>query len=353
MAATFNITPESSDFLDAYPCLARLAEGDLLLVFGRSPKSGKMRTGWIAASRSADGGRTWSRPRAVINTPEMSDGDPNIVAWDNHVIVLSTTVPPTHGDQYTITRIMAVRSDDSGRTWSEPSEIPTPYTYVSGKINPGVRFADGTLAFGFSWDVNLQRGEAVYCCDGDSWNEAGVMISADDGHTWSCGRTVGVEQKRSEDRPGAINGLDEPAFALCADGSLYMLMRSGFERLYEARSRDQGRTWSRPRPTELVSHNAPADLCVFEHPSLGRGWFVAYDNSPSDRFPLAAAVSFDEGASWSRPLDIVNRGRQSSYPACVQTAQGDILVAWWQDTEAGRHIEACLIDPGRCFGRAP
>ena len=50
---------------------------------------------------------------------------------------------------------VAVRSDDSGRSWSKPYDIPMGHRYTSGKINRGIVLRDGTAMFGYSWDMSL------------------------------------------------------------------------------------------------------------------------------------------------------------------------------------------------------
>jgi len=341
--------PNGGDFYDEYPCAARLGNGDLLVVFTRAVMTTQPIQAAIFGVRSTDDGNTWSEPFPLIDTPDMLDFDPNIVAWANNVMVISTTCPIPHSyGRITTSRFMAVRSVDNGYTWSEPVEIShAPYVYCSGKINAGIQFADGTLAFGFTADMRLQQGEEV-TRDSETWGASGVMISTDDGATWFPGETVSIEQERAEG-VNAINGLDEPALAVCQDGSLYALMRSGFECLYEARSRDQGRTWEKPKPTALIAHNSPADLCVFDHPQLGRGWLVVYDHSPCNRYPLVVAVSMDEGSKWSPPFVIAGEGAPCCYPACAQTSSGEILVVWQEDRCASnksmwREIRGCLLD---------
>ena len=324
----------SHAYAATYPCAARLGNGDLLIVFSRRlfskgpGDSWTEESAWICGIRSSDNGRTWTPPFTLINTPDMMDYDPNIVAWDNKALVISTAVPKTHSVQVTTSTFPAIRSEDYGQTWSDPKEIPHPGIYCSGKIHAGVRLPDGALAFGFTMDRRIQAGKSVFK-DGDSWGSSGLMISRDDGHTWQQGAMADIQKERPSELTHAVNGLDEPALAVCRDGGIYMLMRTGLERLYAARSSDQGQTWSAAVPTPLVAHNCPADLCVFEHRRRGRGWLAAYDHSPQRREPLVVASSLDEGRTWSEPLIIAREGNPS-YPACVQTASGDILLAWME-----------------------
>lgn len=349
---------DADAYFDAYPCAARLGDGNLLVVFSRSLPAttpGERTAAAIWGVRSSDNGITWSDPFPLIDTAGRFDYDPNLISWDNKVMVIATTVPTLHSHQVTTSQFIAIRSEDCGCTWSASFEIPFPYVYCSGKINPGVHLPDGTLVFGFCADIKLQEGGQVWQ-DRDSWGESGVMISTDDGHTWTPGQTIGVREERPADAHlGAINGLDEPALAVGGDGVLYMLMRSGFDRLFASRSHDQGRTWGQPQRSPLMAHNAPADLCVVDHPRLGRGWLVIYDHSPRDRFPLAVAVSFNEGKTWSTSLILTGLGENVAYPACVQTPAGPVLLVWQRDFQlnaldpaggqcrAGREIQSCQL----------
>ena len=352
MPQTVTLVQDASDHFDCYPCASRLGNGDLLIAYVRRIAADEQIRAWILGILSSDHGVTWSEPFTLIDTPEMLDYDPNIIAWDNKVMVISTTVPKTHGLKVTTSTFVAVRSEDNGQTWSEPDEIPHGYTYCSGKINPGVRFADGTLAFGFAPDLNLQDGKDVLC-DGDMWGGAGVMRSTDDGHTWTSAQIISLQEETPAEFGYAISGLDEPALAVGKDGTLYMLMRTGLDRLYEARSTDQGRTWSEPRASGLTAHDCPADICVFDDPQRGRGWLVIYDHSPKHRYPLAVAVSYDEARTWSPPFAIADVGMATAYPACVQTASGPVLLVWQQDIDGDCHqggnersrreLRACLL----------
>jgi hypothetical protein len=121
-----------------------------------------------------------------------------------------------------------------------------------------------------------------------------------------------------------------------------MLCRTGLERLYECRSSDGGRTWSDPKPTALVSHNAPAALCGIE--SDRKGVMVVWNNSPKNRWPLCVAASYDDCRSWTVPREVAHTpGVESSYPGAVQTADGKMLVVY-QQRDSG-FIRGARFDP--------
>jgi hypothetical protein len=132
-----------------------------------------------------------------------------------------------------------------------------------------------------------------------------------------------------------------------------MLCRTGLQRLYETRSRDGGKTWSAPRASPLVSHNAPASLCRFGE--IGKGFLAVWNNSPKERSPLCVAASYDDAKSWTAPQVLAHTpGRQCSYPGATETADGRLLVVWQQQSEnGGREILWALFDPGLVADRQP
>jgi predicted neuraminidase len=165
------------------------------------------------------------------------------------------------------------------------------------------------------------------------------MASADRGLSWKTISHVSTRERRLADRTGAINGLDEPALVELSDGSLYMLCRTGLTRLYQSRSKDGGRSWSKAVPSPLVSHNAPASLCPFggKRPGILAVWC----NSPRNRWPLSAAVSWDDCETWIAPRRLTNtEGNQQSYPACIEAADGTLVAAWQEDVPDGREIRS-------------
>jgi predicted neuraminidase len=136
-------------------------------------------------------------------------------------------------------------------------------------------------------------------------------------------------------RPGAVGGVCEPALVEIADGDLFMLMRTGTSWIYEARSRDGGRTWSGPRRSPLAGHNAPMALWrLDENP---KEVIVIWNNSPVDRYPLCVAISKDGCRSWSTPKDVAGvTGADVSYPGITQAADGTFVAVWQQFLPEGR-----------------
>ena len=312
------------------PCMARLDDGQLLLVWSVGGNG-------IQGAFSRDG-RTWSAPASVLNTSTGHDFDPSIVVSGSRVLVTSTNADFSQGIHTSITT--CVRSEDNGKSWSGRDEIPMHHRYTCGKCHHGIRLKSGTLLMGYSWDTKCEKGESLQI-EGAMQLRAGVMISTDQGLTWKNGGDVDLQYEHLSAE--AIQGTDEPAIVELEDGSIYMLMRTGTDHLYQARSTDEGRTWTEVGPSPLTSRNAPAALCKFQVGER-RGILCVWDNAPV-RYPLCAAVSFDGGKTWSKPKDIAGptEGRQASYPTCEQAADGTLVAAWNQETSKGTDVRcACF-----------
>jgi hypothetical protein len=304
------------------PCMSRLEDGRLFLVWTTG--------GDAVVGAFSTNGRTWSTPVTLIATATGHDFDPSIVVSGKRILVTSTNANFSQGIHASTTN--CVRSDDNGRTWCPRYEIPMNHRYSCGKCHQGIRLRSGTLLMGYSWDVKCEQGQALQG-EGAMQLLAGVMISTDNGLTWTNGGDTDAKYRHISE--GAVSGTDEPAIVELDDGSIYMLMRTGTDHLYQARSTDRGKTWTGIGPSPLRGSNAPAALCRFQA-GPRRGILCVWDNA-MERFPLCAAVSFDAGKTWSKPKDIAGPtgGRQASYPSCDQAADGTLVAVWQQDAPSG------------------
>jgi len=320
------LAPLNGNSSCAYANIALLADGRLLCVYSTWENPSRDRV-VIMGIVSSDNGKTWNEPITLIDeSPDLSY-DPNITVIGDTILVCSTTVPPTHSKYVSTSRIMSVRSDDNGHTWSKSSQIHIAHRYVAGKIHRGLALDDSSALFGFAWDKGLETKKTI-AGDNEQICIVSWMITKDKGRTWEQGPDLSTNQKRAS--TNAVDGLDEPAYARCPDGSIFMLCRTGFDKMFESSSPDNGKTWSDPKPSPFTSHNAPASLCEIK--GQRPGILAVWDNSPVNRWPLCAAASFDNGHTWTEPRILANHSNfQSSYSSCVQAADGSLVVVWLQE----------------------
>jgi len=109
-------------------------------------------------------------------------------------------------------------------------------------------------------------------------------------------------------------------------------------------SEDGGDHWAKPAPTVLASPESPA--IVKRIPTMG-DLLVIWNNVASKsnwpRIPLTAAISRDEGETWTNFRDIDNRAnRDAAYPS-VTFVGNEALVAYYsRSTKWKRDAEITL-----------
>lgn len=312
------------------PNLAVLDDGAILCAYASA--SGRV-LDRIQAVRTDDAGKTWSQPVNVMEAPAGGYiADPNILVLGKRATVFATFVPDTK-PALSRSETWSSVSEDGGRTWGPRVRIPLARRYTSGKVHGPVTLADGTIAMGYSWDVPAEKGKPA----GEEhrmFARAGVLRSKDRGATWTPGGDIAINEPM---------GADEPALVVLRNGDLFAVVRTGGPRPYEVRSTDGGQSWSEPKPSRFVGHNSPSALLRLRDGAILRVW----DHSDKNRFPLVAAVSVDECNTWTAPRTITEpavdeRGHRSfqtaAYPSIAQARDGTVLVVWWETGAFGSRI---------------
>lgn len=223
--------------------------------------------------RSTDGGKTWSRPEVLIDTP-WDDRAPNFCQLADGTILCSffTYPGPMASD---LTRDPArtaltgiIRSFDNGKTWEqEPKVLPVPFVYDA---------TDGPI-------IELQDGSALICVYGREVGAPNEMVAfcrtTDSGETWELLSTLATDHEMSE-----------TAVAQLQDGRLVMIARPEGDIAW---SSDGGRNWTPPQPLgvrlfepRLITLRDGTLLCL--HGSYGAGG-------------LRAMFSTDGGETWIAP----------------------------------------------------
>jgi predicted neuraminidase len=310
------------------PNLAKLTDGRILCAY---TQGSAQRLDSIWTLSTPDAGKSWSQPVKVIDAPANAYiADPNILVVDKHATVFATVVPDTK-PLYARSETWASTTQDGGKTWSKPWQVPMHRKYTSGKVHVPVKLADGTILMGYSWETTAEAGKPAGS-ESRSVNKAGVLLSRDGGKTWKAGGDVAVDQPQ---------GADEPALVALRNGDIFMIVRTGGPRPYEVRSRDRGRTWTEPRPSRFDGHDTPSALLRLQDGAILRVW----DNSPRTRHPLVASISTDECQTWSRPRTIAEPEpgkapsvRTTCYPSIAQANEGTILIVWWETGTFGSRI---------------
>jgi len=96
-----------------YGRMIRLTNGDILCAFGIN--------GNVCSSRSRDDGKTWSRPRTIVDYEFGSAANPELLQLANGRILLSYNERPKDGRHHFTIRVRI--SEDEGKTWTAGSLV--------------------------------------------------------------------------------------------------------------------------------------------------------------------------------------------------------------------------------------
>ncbi len=322
--------------------------GNMIIGIDRTPKgrlwaawvgNGDSPNGFFMLATSEDDGKSWSKPRLVI--------DPKDGAHEANGVKVEYTRRALVGNLWT---------DPLGRLWCFFDQSLGYFDGRCGdwyircddpdaaepKWSSPVRFADGctlnkpTVLSNGDWllPVALWTRDRIgpgYLKEAhkdlDAIRMANVFASTDQGKTWT--RRSGVAFPETD--------FDEHMIVERKDGSLWMLARTK-KGISESFSSDKGMTWSTPQPSAI--QNVSARFFIRR---LASGKLLLVKNGPIDlrlprRSSMMAFLSNDDGRTWGRGLLIDDRA-EVSYPDGFQAPNGDIHILY----DWNRHSDAEIL----------
>lgn len=291
-----------------------LSNGDLFLVYYGGASEYAIATG-VYGARFSQG--KWTAPQLIAADPFRSVG--NGVIWQAPDGLVWLFYVVRWGETWSTSRIQAKISKDLGKTWSDSYVVSEregmmvrgrPIVLANGDYllpayhetghDPEFVGADTTSRF-LRWDKKASR-----------WEELGLIRS-----------------KQGNLQPAVVELAPNHLLAYCRRGGGYGPTPDGY--IIRAESHDNGRTWTEGRPTAFPNPNAAVDLIRLRSGAL----VLVYNDSMSDRTPLAAALSPDAGQKWPARRVIASGKDSFAYPVALQTRDGKIHVIY---TSHGRKV---------------
>ncbi len=311
---------------------ARRTGGEILVVF-REGAGHVDPEGRILLMRSDDDGRSWSGPHVVADT-DLDDRDPSIKALPDGRVVVN----------YFSSKCTAPWDEEHIRRWIGPEG------YELGKRNWSAEVARIGLRFsqdgGQTWgdEVRIERkGVAVsasVCAlrDGslllpiygrlNTPNYAAYLMRSTDG-----GKSWGELELIASDPAGAMP-FSEPTLLALPDGRLICQLRTTGAKtdagaIWQTESSDGGRSWTPPRKLPLWGYRQSLAL-------LSNGDVLSVYGYRRYPMGVRGAVSRDGGRSWDPAAELPIRWdglhHDLGYPAAVPLEDGRAFVAYYINT---------------------
>jgi sialidase-1 len=321
------------DLYHGWPTLAQRRNGELVLVYSGGREAHVCPFGRVELMTSRDEGRTWSEPRVLIEGP-IDDRDAGVVETFRGTLLVTTFTslayapildralkegnwPAERVDRWRAVHEQLsaeerearlgqwmIRSDDGGRTWSEP------YSSIVNSPHGPVQLRDGRL---------LYAGKELWT--GERRN--GFCESRDDGRTW---RWLAELPVRPGDRAAEYHELHAVE---TRTGRLIAHIRNHNEpnrnETLQSESDDGGRSWTEPRSIGIWG--LPSHLL-----RLRDGRLLMTYGHRRPPFGNQARLSADDGRSWSEPVIISGDGTGGDlgYPSTVELRNGSLLTIWYE-----------------------
>jgi hypothetical protein len=280
----------------------RLGDGRILFVYTHFYGGGGDHSpARLVARHSDDGGKTWSdEDRTIVeNESDMNVMSVSLLRLEDGRIALFYLQKNSTTDTRPVMRI----SVDEAKTWSEPIEIIPEQQIGYYVLNNDrvIQTSSGRLIAPVAQHCGFGMN------DPEKWTGNGLLscyLSDDAGKTWRRS----AESFHLIDSGGNPTAAQEPGVVELKDGRVLMFIRTLKGAQYFAWSSDGGETWTDPKPSPLRSPLSPAS--IERIPTTGDLLAVWNDHhdpahkAGGKRTPLSAAISTDDGKTWSKPLTL-------------------------------------------------
>ena len=330
-------SPVENFSYNAWPSVITLDNGDIFCAYSGLRAWHICPFGKVVASRSTDGGYTWSEPQVIINTP-LDDRDAGLTQLNGDVYLTSFNNSRTQQRIYaknckfndeTIARNekeMAKISDsdelrylgstiskstDGGLTFSDPVVIPITAPHGA------VKLSDGTLMlFGRAFR-DTAKASFEYLPEGIYAMRIHPDLTVDEPYL-----VVPDVEGMLQCEPHAIDLGDKILLGFRVED------KKGLFTIYHSYSYDGGKTFSTPVPTGY--DGSPPHY--FKHSSGAVVLSYCRRRAP---FPTVARVSYDNGVTFGEEIMVTPSSLSADlgYPASTENANGEMVTVHYQRTD--------------------
>ena len=275
-------------------------------------------------TRSGDGGKTWSKPKTILDL-KWDDGPCGLLRCDDGTLVCTIGVQaswygypeaPAHFKKELgglNTAQCSIRSTDNGKTWSKPVFLKRPGTFYERSHVQLVQLSDERIL----WPTYFMK-------KGSGKLGGAIHQSKDRGKSWSLLSVIERKGNSADTASSSAANIDEPAIAQLPDGRLFLVCRPDGGRFF---SKDNGKTWR--HDGRLVTQGKFKAPRVF---ALKDGTIVivaTYGN-------LRVWLGHNNGREWTGPLPLDTSSY--GYPGGMKLADESLLVSYCSSGRAPNRI---------------
>ncbi len=324
------VISKQPDIYHGWPTLALRRDGSLLAVYSGGREAHVCPFGRVELMRSFDGGRTWSWPEVLMDSP-IDDRDAGVLETPAGALLVTTFTSlayqrtldnakdwaperlerwnavnrrATPAQRQALLGCWMLRSTDGGMTWSAPYRVP-----LNSPHGP-IAVSKGRL---------LYAGKQLW----DTGKKVGVIESTDDGKTW---RWLSDIPARAGD---SVVDYHELHAVEASDGRIIVHIRNhnkaNDRETLQCESSDGGKTWTEPHPIGVWG--LPSHLLRLRDGRLLMSY--GYRRPP---YGNHARISSDNGRTWSEPIVLSDDGAGGDlgYPSTVELPDGALLTLWYE-----------------------
>lgn len=315
------------------PALVTAPDGSVVVAFDKrfdmSGDAGSHRID-IVVRRSEDNGRTWSEPLTIAQGQgkgsfDYGFGDPALVVTKKgRIICLSCAGNKSFWDGQTDVAIMV--SDDNGKTWTRPADLV--HERLDNRVD-NLRNALGSHGFFVTSGRGLctSDGTVMFACNYKTASgqvREYVLYSKDEGDHWTL------------DGHMAYDGANEAKLLEMNDGRLMMSIRQAGDRgfnITSGRNLDWGKQW---RDSTLRGASCNAEPLYYRRDARGRRDLILHTNLFTipglQRADLWLCGSTDQGRSWRKLMQL--QPGAASYSTIDRLRNGDVTI-FFEDESNG------------------
>lgn len=326
---------QTSDYC-GWPTVTKSKSGELLLVYSGGREGHICPFGRIELRRSSDNGKTWSDAQVVVDSI-LDDRDAGIVQTSKGTLLITwftSTAWMKQQDknpqwqkmreainlqEYRYQNIKKhfksskasvaqwmIRSEDNGKTWSEPYLVP-----MMSPHGP-ITTSEGRLLLA-----------------GKRKNFIGLCESTDDGKTWHLVSRIQPMQGHDSRLYHELHIVE------AVDGTLIVHIRNHnktyhYETL-QTESKDGGKSWTKPHSIGVWGY--PSHLLRLKDNKLLMTYgYRGSQRKPSDNNRLESRISTDNGKTWSDPVIVADNlySWDFGYPTTVELDNNKLLTIWYE-----------------------